>query len=238
MPIVRKPSRCVAPNAFQVNYAVWKLFVDHSLPTHPSRSFTSTSSARQTADAAPPAPDSADVDDNQQEPFAINRHFSNSKIPLREVNFLKPRGNVLREELERTRNANRDAIVRKLPLEDRRTDSQVWRPEHPDLTPQRREKLKALAYRAAQKKELAARFPMDNLPQLVQKTVKGKSKSKSDTGSDHPRALQQLNGTAATWKGDKLEYEGKYVLPTMSTTISATDFPWIKGQEETWGEER
>jgi hypothetical protein len=200
-----------------------------------------------------PAPDSAPIDHDSQETITITRHLSGPKIPLNEINSYKPSGNVLRDALEWTRNRNRDAIIRKQFIGERQTGSQVRRPEHPDLTPQRREKLQASIYRARQDTELATKFPMAHLPHSLRKRVlvkmsnkdkhkynkdKNKNKNNGNLVSSHPHALQQLNGSAVSWRGDKLEYLGKYVPPTFTTTIPATDFPWMKGQEETWGEAR
>jgi hypothetical protein len=248
--LMRQPARCVAPNAFRFQYAVWKLFLEPLLPVQPSRGFVSASSRRAT-DADTPAPDKAHTLNEQPDNVVKEYHWTTARPGVHRADsypiVYNPPGENLTEALRQVRIKNRESLVRRVVLEPS-TSAHTKRPDHPDLRPRIRKKLllkngsiensAALADHAS---GFAHHIPVSQSPAILQRSKKRKSK----ISSDDPHVPDQLESTASKSRDksnlaklEVAEYTGRYVYPTKSNTTPAKDFPWMKGQEETWGVER
>jgi hypothetical protein len=276
MPIVRQPARCRAPNAFRVRHAVWQLFLDQSLPVHqPWRSFIAIPSSPQTADVTALTKEDAPASHVEGEDLKIRFHMMAQKPDL-------PRpGSNLAAALEKTRNKNRDSLIRKLNPGSEGHEVQFKRPDHPEF----KSRPNALArtkddpelgskkshganptrLRSASKKykEIKKAAEVEEIDPLGLLAVARRwsrfeasqgrkvaspshesntTRQEEDTVQEKPslKRWEQLllDKQANMTTMDILEYEGKYVLPTVNNNTQAKDFPWMKGQEDVWGPDR
>jgi hypothetical protein len=241
---MRQPARCVAPNAFRVRYAVWKLFLEPLLPFPPPRSFVSVSSGR-TIDTAASALDEAKSFDKEPNNVSIKyeRTGTSYKPLLLDLNPIKqnPPGENLRNALQRVRIKNRESLVKHIGT-NTPTSFQIKRPDHPDLKPWKRAKLLSTEYKRDKEAPLVKDVTTNISEGHILPVAKWLGRSQSETDSAHSHGSESTekevksNGNLAT--SEVLEYRGSYVLPTMKNTTLVKNFPWMKGQEGVWGLER
>lgn len=235
MPIVQQQAKCGAPNAFRLKSAIWQLFLDQLHPRH-IRSYISTPIARQTSETAQNIPTNTPF---RREELAQSGHDrppirSHHALPTRPDKSSKPTWyynskrkqqalpKKLSQSLEQLRDRNRASIIRDFAYPDTRTDAEVWRPAHPDLTARGRENNNL-------RREQARKLYKDSSIDGSQKDGK-QIQEKANVLRSNDHRLKTLRPRSIT--GDVMEYTGKYVLPSAKSTTEPRDYPWMKDRRE------
>lgn len=139
------------------------------------------------------------------------------------------------ETLQNIRNQNRDSLVRRVRA---RPDFHNRRPNHPDLNPEKRKQNLEKIWkkeRARENEATADRSSTTKTRRAVTDALFTKFSSIPERGNltSPSKPIQEQKNEPET-----LEYQGKYVLPVLKNETPAREYPWMEGQEKTWGSTR